>query len=101
MQTMHDFYILQRFRAGSFMQVYTECHLYIGNFVMYYQCMGNCTCCTAVNTTMQVIECMGVAAPVLAITTKSAFTDTSSSTRTYSSRRNWNTFPGKLINHVI
>ena len=77
----NDFYILQMFVQDLFMLVYTEFHLYIGNFVMYYQCMGNCTCCTAVNTTMQVIECMGVAAPVLAITTKSAFTDTSSSTR--------------------
>ena len=91
MQTM-TFIFCKGFVQDLFMQVY----LYIGNFVMYYQCMGNCTCCTAVNTTMQVIECMGVAAPVLAITTKSAFTDTHSSTR-----RNWNRFPGKLINHVV
>ena len=94
MQTM-TFIFCKGFVQDLFMQVYTECHLYIGNFVMYNQCMCDCTCCTAVNT-MQVIECMGVAAPVLAITTKSAFTDTSSSTR-----RNWNRFPGQLINHVV
>ena len=95
MQTM-TFIFCKGFVQDLFMQVYTEFHLYIGNFVMYNQSMCDCTCCTAVNTTMQVIECMGVAAPVLAITTKSAFTDTRSSTR-----RNWNRFPGQLINHVV